>query len=66
MADHAPDCPGTSDEYMTGCYECDHCGGEAFDECDDPIQCTASACDGEVCPCSACGGTGNGCRQVVW
>lgn len=64
--DHAEDCPGTNDDYMTGCHECSHCGGEALTECDDPLQCTSSRCDGEVCPCGSCEGTGHGCRQVVW
>jgi hypothetical protein len=43
---------------------CTWCGGEGYDECDDPIQCCTPGCDGEWCMCKAC--DGRGYDQVVW
>ena len=45
---------------------CTHCGGEGLTDCDDPIQCTSSRCDGQMCPCQACGGSGRGEDQVIF
>lgn len=45
---------------------CSHCGGDAWVECDDPIQCTYAGCDGETHPDPACLGTGLGSRQWMW
>lgn len=44
---------------------CTVCGGDAITECDDPIQCTDTQCNG-FCPCMACGGSGRSEDQVVW
>lgn len=43
---------------------CTQCGGDGWSECDDPIQCMDSECDGEFCTCRAC--NGRGYDQVVW
>lgn len=46
---------------------CTWCGGEPdLQECDDPIQCCDSRCDGTWHPCVACGGTGLSKHQVIW
>lgn len=45
---------------------CTFCGGDGWTECDDPIQCTDPRCDGQLCRCTACGGSGRGKDQVVW
>lgn len=42
------------------------CGGEAWTECDDPIQCCSTHTPGGLCPCSACNGTGLAKHQWVW
>lgn len=44
--------------------ECTRCGGDGFDECDDPEQCCDPICDGESCRCRAC--DGRGFDQVAW
>lgn len=46
--------------------DCSFCGGDAVQECDDPIQCCDPGCDGEIGPCQACNGTGLAKHQVVW
>lgn len=46
--------------------QCTVCGGEAWVECDDPVQCTYEGCDGEFHPDPACGGTGLARHQVMW
>lgn len=38
--------------------DCSSCGGEGFEECDDPIQCLSPSCDGEYHRCQNCGGSG--------
>ena len=45
---------------------CTSCDGEAWVECDDPIQCCDPRCDGEFHPDPACGGTGLARHQVIW
>lgn len=45
---------------------CTFCGGDGYDECDDPIQCTSRHSPDGLCPCSACGGTGLAKNQVIW
>jgi hypothetical protein len=45
--------------------DCSRCGGDAYVECDDPIQCCARHVDG-MCPCGACGGTGLRKNQVIF
>ena len=46
---------------------CSHCGGEWYlQECDDPIQCCDSRCDGQWHPCTACQGTGQARNQAIW
>ncbi len=46
---------------------CSHCGGEWYlQECDDPIQCCDSRCDGTWHPCVACNGTGLAASQWMW
>jgi hypothetical protein len=54
------------DDYDEDGLNCSWCGGDAWEECDDWIQCTYRGCDGEMHPCSACGGTGDGRKQTVW
>src|ERR1700685_1243488 len=41
-------------------------GGPWLQECDDPLQCCDSRCDGEWHPCIACGGTGLYEHQVIF
>lgn len=43
---------------------CTWCGGEGVAECDDPIQCCDSDCDGEIGPCKSC--DGRGYDQWIW
>lgn len=46
---------------------CTWCGGEWYlQECDDPIQCCDSRCDGRFHPCAACNGTGLASEQWSW
>jgi hypothetical protein len=45
---------------------CTWCGGDAWAECDDPIQCCDPKCDGQIHQCPACGGTGLAEHQVIW
>jgi hypothetical protein len=45
---------------------CTHCGGDGYDECDDPIQCTSAHTRGDLCPCGACGGSGLAKDQRIW
>lgn len=46
--------------------DCTWCGGEGYDDCDDPIQCFRKHTPGGLCPCGACGGSGRGKDQVIW
>ena len=54
------------DGYSDEDRHCTHCGGEGYDECDDPIQCTRLHTSDGLCPCGACGGTGLGKDQTIW
>lgn len=48
---------------------CTVCGGEAYVECDDPIQCMQRHLRNDwdqFCPCKACGGTGLAKDQTIW
>jgi len=61
--------PGIDDDPYDGDDDdprCTHCNGEAWVECDDPIQCCDDRCDGEFHPDPACGGTGLAEHQVIW
>lgn len=49
---------------------CTICGGDAWEECDDPIQCCAEH-DGDpfaggMHRCRACNGWGLASKQVIW
>ena len=60
----------SDDEWCEGRAEdvegaCTHCGGDAYVECDDPIQCCARHVSG-FCPCVACNGTGEAKHQWIW
>jgi hypothetical protein len=44
---------------------CYWCGGEGWDECDDPLECTKEHRDG-MCRCSSCGGSGNAKDMTIW
>ena len=66
LADAGPDIDddpydGTDDDPC-----CTHCGGDAWTECDDPIQCCDPRCDGETHSCPACHGTGLAEHQWLW
>lgn len=56
------------DQYDDGQYDgyCTFCGGEGWDECDDPYQCTSEHLSSGLCPCKACGGSGNATDQTIW
>lgn len=68
MSEHAqPD--DVPDEYDDPGYEddrrCYWCGGDGWDECDDPIQCTNEHQYG-LCRCSSCGGSGLAKDMTIW
>lgn len=46
--------------------DCTICGGEGYDECDDPIQCCQAHTAGDLCPCKGCGGSGLAKDQTIW
>ena len=45
--------------------DCSWCGGDGWEECDDPIQCTYRH-DWREHPCPACGGSGLAKDQTLW
>lgn len=45
---------------------CTHCGGDGYDDCDDPIQCLRTHTSTGLCPCAACGGSGLAKDQTIW
>jgi len=56
-------------------FECFHCGGEGWDECDDPLECTKAhhiiknpdgSYAGQLCRCSSCGGSGLAKDMTIW
>lgn len=51
------------DETDGNCY---WCGGDGWDECDDPIQCTKPHDRYGNCPCSSCGGSGRARDMTIW
>lgn len=59
MTGHAPDCD--PDDLTLDPDECTHCGGEGWQESDDPLW-----DEDDVIACKSCHGTGLGCRQWVW
>ena len=59
--DDFDDYDGTDDD-----PSCSWCGGDACEECGDPIQCCDPDCDGETHQCPACNGTGLAEHQVMW
>jgi hypothetical protein len=46
--------------------ECHFCGGEGYEECDDPIQCTKRHTADGLCPCASCGGSGLAKDMTIW
>lgn len=54
------------DEHDDGGGECYWCGGEGWDECRDPIQCTKQHSRDGYCRCSSCGGSGLAKDQTIW
>lgn len=46
--------------------DCTHCCGEGLVECYDPLQCTSAPAGHDLCPCSACGGSGLAKDQTIW
>jgi hypothetical protein len=46
--------------------ECSWCGGEGYDECDDPIGCLSPHLRDGSCLCGACGGSGLAKDQTIW
>lgn len=45
---------------------CHWCGGEGWDGCDDPIQCTRSHNKFGECQCGSCGGSGLAKDMTIW
>ena len=45
---------------------CHWCGGDGWDECDDPIQCTSQHSDDGLCRCKSCGGSGLAKDMTIW
>lgn len=58
--------PDSEDECYDDDPSCTHCGGDQWAECDDPLQCLDSRCDGREHPCPACHGTGLSKDQWLW
>jgi hypothetical protein len=46
--------------------ECSRCGGDGWQECPDPIQCTRPHNEFGECPCGSCGGSGLAKDMTVW
>lgn len=70
--DHDDDHEWPDEEGSGDCY---WCGGEGWDECDDPIQCTREhqiirGDDGEylfqICRCGSCNGSGSAKDMTIW
>ncbi len=57
MWDEDPDAPSG---------KCHWCGGEGWEECHDPIQCTSPHNEYGECPCSSCGGSGLAKDMTIW
>jgi len=55
----------TDDEWADD-ESCSYCGGDGWDECHDPIQCTLAHSPDGLCPCAACGGSGAAKDQTIW
>jgi hypothetical protein len=53
-------------EYGDPENDCFHCGGEGWQECRDPIQCTGQHNSLGECRCSSCGGSGLAKDQTIW
>jgi hypothetical protein len=79
MSDHEDYRPDPNDTYDVANWEsmdedreddverdCSHCGGDAWVECPDPIQCTYPHNRFGECPCAACGGSGLAKDQTIW
>lgn len=45
---------------------CSWCGGDGWEDCDDPIQCCAVHNVLGECPCGPCNGTGLAKHQWLW
>ena len=45
--------------------DCYWCGGDGYDECSDPMQCTHRHVCG-LCPCRSCGGSGLAKDMTIW
>lgn len=54
---------------------CFWCGGERWDECDEPIECTSAhrviynadgSFGGQLCRCASCGGSGLAKDMRIW
>lgn len=45
---------------------CYWCGGDGWQECDDPIQCTDVHNEWGECPCASCGGSGLAKDMMIW
>lgn len=68
VADSAlDDCDGTTDCLCFRCTaSCHWCGGDGWDECGDPIQCTSPHNEWDECECSSCGGSGLRRDMTIW
>ena len=45
---------------------CHWCGGEGWDECDDPLECTSTHSASGLCRCKSCGGSGDAKDMTIW
>lgn len=52
------------DDYEFG--RCHFCGGEGWDDCDDPMQCTNQHNRAGQCRCASCGGSGSAKDMTIW
>jgi hypothetical protein len=46
--------------------KCHWCGGEGWEECHDPIQCTSHHNRWGQCICASCGGSGLAKDMTIW
>jgi len=64
------DCQRTVDECWCDMYdpeaECSWCGGEGINDCTDGLECFDPDCDGDMCRCGSCNGSGLAKDQRVW
>lgn len=65
MADDEDDDRSYEDE-SDGERDCFLCGGEGYDDCDDPIECTSPQTRDGLCPCKSCGGSGLAKDMTIW